>query len=423
MRELSVYIEINGDLKYAGHIVGKSYTDAVFQYSSDYMDSAYGAPISISLPLRSEPFTPEQTRCFFDGLLPEGFSRRAVSDWIRVDENDYLTILAVLGSECLGAIRITEGDVRGESGYEELSLEQVKELANEGATRSTQILIKTHLSLAGATGKVGLYYDESTDRWFLPKGNAPSTHIIKQSHVRLKNLVVNEQLCVMTAGKLGLNIPESFIIDTGNGSDSDILYATRRYDRRDWSDRMIDGLRVPYRAHQEDFAQALGIPASDKYEKTDSGYLGKMFDLIRSNCENPLEDQTKLWKMICFNYLIGNTDCHIKNHSLIYDSNLRGIRLAPSYDMVSTQIYNMSGDMSFYIGGKLDIHDIGRDDLSIAANRTGLAPKYATQILDRMADSFEQAITESCAELTDLGFENASSVKDGILKNGGISLL
>ena len=384
MREQSVYIEIKGDLKYAGHIVGNSYTDACFQYSEDYMDSAYAAPLSISLPLRSETFTPEQTRCFFDGLLPEGFSRRAVADWIKADENDYLTILAVLGSECIGAIRITEGDVRGESGYEELSLEQVKELANEGATRSTQILIKTHLSLAGATGKVGLYYDESTDRWFLPKGNAPSTHIIKQSHVRLKNLVVNEQLCVMTAGKLGLNVSESFIIDTGNGDDSDILYATRRYDRRDWSDRMIDGMRVPYRAHQEDFAQAMGIPASDKYEKTDSDYLGKMFDLIRSNCENPLEDQTKLWQMICFNYLIGNTDCHIKNHSLMYDSNLKGISLAPSYDMVSTQIYNMSGDMSFFIGGKLDIHDIGREDLSVAARRAGLAPKYAIQILDRI---------------------------------------
>ena len=49
--------------------------------------------------------------------------------------------------------------------------------------KSTEILLDTHLSLAGASGKVGLYYDEAGDSWYLPRGLAPSTHIVKQSHV------------------------------------------------------------------------------------------------------------------------------------------------------------------------------------------------------------------------------------------------
>lgn len=34
------------------------------------------------LALQKESFHPEQTRCFFEGLLPEGFSRKAVANWM-----------------------------------------------------------------------------------------------------------------------------------------------------------------------------------------------------------------------------------------------------------------------------------------------------------------------------------------------------
>ena len=43
-----------------------------------------------------------------------------------------------------------------------------------------------------------------------------------------------------------------------------------------------------------------------------------------------------------FNYLIGNTDNHIKNLSLLYSEDLKSIRLAPAYDIVSTVIYKSS---------------------------------------------------------------------------------
>ena len=95
-----------------------------------------------------------------------------------------------------------------------MSAEEVKRLAQEGATESAELVTKAHLSLTGASGKVGLYYDNEKDEWYLPYGDAPSTHIVKQSHVRLKNIVANEQLCLLTAKKLGIEVPESFIVKT-----------------------------------------------------------------------------------------------------------------------------------------------------------------------------------------------------------------
>ena len=78
---------------------------------------------------------------------------------MHIDEDDYLSMLYNLGRECLGAIRIS---LDGEEGIREeyvgISEEQMLRLASEGATESTEIITKTHLSLTGASGKVGLYY-------------------------------------------------------------------------------------------------------------------------------------------------------------------------------------------------------------------------------------------------------------------------
>ena len=71
---------------------------------------------------------------------------------------------------------------------------------------------RSHLSLTGASGKVGLYYDAAGKQWYLPKGTAPSTHIVKQSHIRLSGIVANEQLSLRTAYYCGIEIPDSFII-------------------------------------------------------------------------------------------------------------------------------------------------------------------------------------------------------------------
>ena len=61
--------------------------------------------------------------------------------------------------------------------------------------------------------------------------------------------------------------PDSFIINL-NDKENDFLFATERYDRKilDTSKELM-GKKVPLRLHQEDFAQALGITASQKYEK------------------------------------------------------------------------------------------------------------------------------------------------------------
>ena len=423
MRKLDVSIEINGHQVPAGTISGTSSEDACFAYAPDYLNDASSAPVSVSLPLQKEPFTAFQTKNYFEGLLPEGFTRKSVAQWIRADENDYLSLLSGLGQECLGAIRITEGEVRiDETDYEKLTEDQLIDLAREGASAAVQLVTEAHLSLAGASGKAGLYFDRESGEWFLPKGDAPSTHIVKQSHVRLDSIVTNEQLSMLTAREAGLNVPDSFIISFRESREEDVLLASKRFDRLFGEDPvMVKGLACPYRLHQEDFAQALGIPAAEKYEAgPEHAYLERMFSLLRQYSANPIEDQLGLWDMIIFDFLIGNADNHVKNFSLLYDETLKKIRLAPAYDIISTCIYsNSSKNMGLGINGVYDVTKISRSDFAGAASRVGLGEKIAMKHFDKMADGFEKALERASEALEGHGFVKAGEIRTRILENCG----
>lgn len=422
MRKFDVKVEINGDQALVGNIICDDTGDARFAYAGEYLQHRDAAPISISLPLQEEPFSEQQTRNFFDGLLPEGFTRKAVAGWMHADADDYMTLLGGLGRECLGAIQILDGISQADGRYEKLSLERVQELANEGTVCSAQLVAKSRLSLTGASGKAGLYYDADSREWYLPIGSAPSTHIVKQSHVRLGGIVTNEQLSLMTAAGLGIDIPESFIINTGAGEDRDVLFAVRRYDRTfAGADRMLNGILCPRRLHQEDFAQAMGIASAGKYEKDGDGYLGRMFEILRRYSAEPIADQIKLWRIILFDYLIGNTDNHIKNISLLYSADLRKIRLAPAYDIVSTAVYEESTrNMAFAVGGKTSLDEITEESFREAAGEAGLGQKMAMNCLEEMCSQFEAKLKEASWCLAQQGYPRAYELRERILQKGGI---
>ena len=418
MINLSVLIEINGSFAKTGTIAGENFNNAKFEYSDEYIQKPWCKPVSISLPLAKKIFSEQETKNFFDGLLPEGFTRKSISKAIHAAEDDYITILKNLGAECLGAVKIIDNAAIPEKpDYELLTMDRIKELAEEGASKSAAFVVNSHVSLTGASGKVGLYYDEKRDRWFSPKGDAPSTHIVKQSHIKYENIIVNEQLCLLTARKLGIKTPESFIIETGsNPEDRNTLFATKRYDREiDNNSKTIKGLAVPYRLHQEDFSQALGIPAYQKYEEKGGKYLKKMFDLLRSFSADPIKDRLELWRICIFNYLIGNTDNHIKNISLLYNKDLSYVRLAPLYDVICTTLYkNTSDEMALSINGKYRIKDIKREDFRFEARNIGFNPTAATDVFDELSDKIIPALKESAEEMAAKGFSQALGISEKI---------
>lgn len=161
----------------------------------------------------------------------------------------------------------------------------------------------------------------------------------------------------------------------------------------------------------------MGISSGHKYEHNGEGYLKRMCDILKKYSSNPMEDQLKLWDICVFNYLIGNTDNHIKNVSLLYASDMASIRLAPAYDIVCTMIYPSSTtEMAVSIGCEYDIHKIKREHFCRELKNIGIGEKLAMKHYDDMLSRIESALEKSCETLMQQGFIQAKDMKKRILE-------
>ncbi|MBI2174900.1 MAG: HipA N-terminal domain-containing protein [Candidatus Omnitrophica bacterium] len=75
-----------------------------FQYDPAYLRT--GVPISISLPLREEPYESRELFSFFRGLLPEGWYLAIVSATAKIDAQDAFGILLATTPDTIGAVTV-----------------------------------------------------------------------------------------------------------------------------------------------------------------------------------------------------------------------------------------------------------------------------------------------------------------------------
>jgi hypothetical protein len=105
-------------------------------------------------------------------------------------------------------------------------------------------------------------------------------------------------------------------------------------------------------------------------------------------------DKLRLLKLVFFNYIIGNTDAHGKNFSILYSD--QGATLAPCYDLLSTFVYanELNNKMAMKIGGEYNNTFIQRKNWEKLAISVGVKEKFLIQQLKTTA-----AITLKASEL------------------------
>ena len=94
-------------VKYKDQVAGylsETATGYRFQYDPAYLRT--GQPISISLPLREEPYESRELFSFFRGLLPEGWYLAIVSATAKIDAQDAFGILLATTSDTIGAVTV-----------------------------------------------------------------------------------------------------------------------------------------------------------------------------------------------------------------------------------------------------------------------------------------------------------------------------
>ena len=379
-----------------GRLVGdlaRSGARLSFRYDGEYLVRSGALPLSRLLPLREGAFDDAATRAFFANLLPEGEIRRQVARQLGVSLENVFALLEGIGGDCAGAVSLLRpGGFPDSLGhYRPISPE---DLSRELATLPAHPFLAgeegVRLSLAGAQNKLPLYVEEG--KFFVPEGNAPSSHIIKTAIERLEDTVVNEAFCMNLAQRVGLPVPRAEVVDIAGQQ----VYLIERYDRVRLPSGSIE------RLHQEDFCQALGVVPEMKYEQEGGPGFAACFRLVQEWSAEPILDSLNLLRWALFNFLIGNADAHAKNLSFLYRAG--NVRLAPFYDLLSTAVYRgLNNRFAMKMGGQKDPRYLTADHLLGFASEAGIGPRAVRAQLLELCDRLSVEIGPLADSYRDAG--------------------
>ncbi|MDC0357756.1 HipA N-terminal domain-containing protein [Oligoflexia bacterium] len=78
------------------------------EYRFTYLQNYKGEAISLTLPVREDPYLFSQFPSFFDGLLPEGPQLEGLLRDRKIDRDDHMSQLVAVGEDLVGAATVYE---------------------------------------------------------------------------------------------------------------------------------------------------------------------------------------------------------------------------------------------------------------------------------------------------------------------------
>lgn len=355
-----------------------------FTYHQAWVESE-GQPVSLALPARPEPFEDDECGPFFAGLLPEGDFLRAVARVFHVSADNPFSVLAEIGGECAGAVAV--GAVgqpppgAASTAPHWLPEPELSDLLDAMPQRPLVLLEQVEeddgirISLAGAHDKTGVL---CRDREIgLTAGRPPTTHILKLPIARVAEPIANEAYCMTLARESGLHVAP---VEPRLVGDHEFLLVWRY-------DRGSEGSRF----HQEDFCQALRTRPEEKHEGEGGPDVAACADLLRRVSAAPAVDIPEFLGCLLFNFIVGNHDAHGKNFSLLLDGP-RSVRLAPFYDLLSTQVFDGTRKkLAMRLGGENKPEYLRRRHLDRLAEQLAVKPTLVVRHLETMVDFVREA--------------------------------
>jgi serine/threonine-protein kinase HipA len=103
MRNREAIVRIDGQpvgtLKESGRQV-------TFTYNQQWLTYAGAVPVSVTMPLRAEPYISDGLHPFFENLLPEGWLLELATRKLKISKDDAFGLLLATCADCVGAVEI-----------------------------------------------------------------------------------------------------------------------------------------------------------------------------------------------------------------------------------------------------------------------------------------------------------------------------
>lgn len=80
-----------------------------FKYDTKYLKTKT-QPVSLTLPLRPEPYEQKTMIPFFDGLIPEGWLLNIISENWKINPRDRMSLLLLACKDCIGNVSIVSAE-------------------------------------------------------------------------------------------------------------------------------------------------------------------------------------------------------------------------------------------------------------------------------------------------------------------------
>ena len=373
-----------------------------FVYDQVWRDAPDAYPLSLSMPLAAREHGSAAIEAFLWGLLPD--NELILQRWAQryqVSARNAFALPSQVGQDCAGAVQLVAPErlenVR--NGNED----RIEWLDERSIAERLRLLREDHaawrlprdtgqFSLAGAQPKTALLLEK--DRWGIPSGRIPTTHILKPPTGHFDGHAENEHICLAVARALGLPAASSQVMKF----EQETAIVIERYDRQRSGNDIL-------RVHQEDACQALGVMPTKKYQNEGGPGVSDVLQLLSAQSSAREVDMDTFLGAIGFNWMIAGADAHAKNYALLISGGPR-VRLAPLYDLASILPYDEFDlhkvKLAMKVGGEYELLEIGRrqwlklaQDVRVEAD--GLIDRLRI-MADRLADAVGDAARRAHAE-------------------------
>jgi len=243
------------------------------------------------------------------------------------------------------------------------------------------------MSIQGVQPKLSAVLNIKEGRFEIVDKNG--RYIFKPQHHIFPELPQNEDLTMRLAASIDINVPLHGLVYS---KDNLLTYFIKRFDRKGQKDK------IPV----EDFAQLAGMSRDTKYNFS----MEKLVKLIDDYCTFPAIEKSRLFKLVLFNYLIGNEDMHLKNYSVIIHNGK--VELSPAYDLLNSSIV-LKGDIEeIALPIKAKKSNLNYDVLVnyFGKERCGLNDKVIEKTIDMIKNALPQWF-----ELIDISFLSGEMVE------------